>query len=648
MVRYAPVSHSVVALGVAAALASFDVYSADATQGESLEPIVVTATRTAATAFNSPSALTVITADEIKRAGVTSVFEAIRKVGGFAGKLDLSNGGNDKIDLRGFGDAAGSNTVMLINGVRVSETDLSSARLSGIPIELVDRIEVVRGGASVLWGEGATAGVVNVVLKEPKALGGKSVSTVGVGVDSLGGYDLHAATSAAVGELVLDASTRHSSGVGYRANAQSSNDIYSAGAYWARGAFSEQLRIIHDDQFSQWPGDLSFEAFAQNPRQSTQSNQYGRTKETRLISNTQWQDGALSAQLDLGSRYRHFRSANWGGTVGNQQVSPKVAYEWDLSGSKFVQTVGLDYQHWKRGMPSGFSPVEGHQTNRAAYAFSDVMLASGTRINAGVRRELLRKREASSYSSYDRDDAVNAGEFGISHILSAQWQVYARAAKSFRVANFDETSSTPDGKPLLPQTSQDREVGMRWVSGAAAFNARAFRQNTVNEIQYLDITPLVEDFCCNRNLDPVRRQGVELDSKAPVTDRVTVSGSVQVLSAKFTAGAYQGKQRVLVSPRTATARVHYKVDDIQSVFLGGQYLSSSRFSDDFDNSCSIRIPPQVTLDAGYNFDKDGWRLGLVVSNLMDKSSYTYAYSCEKGALYPDNGRIIRASLSKQF
>ena len=648
MVRYAPASHSAVALGVAAALASFNVYSADAAQGETLEPIVVTATRATASAFTSPSALTVITAEDIKRAGVTSVFEAIRKVGGFAGKLDLSNGGNDKIDLRGFGDAAGSNTVLLINGVRVSETDLSSTRLSGIPIELVDRIEVVRGGASVLWGEGATSGVVNVVLKERKALRGQFASTVGAGLDSLGGYDLHASTTATVGELVVDASTRHSSGVGYRANAQSRNDIYSAGVFWSRGAFSEQLRVIHDDQYSQWPGNLSFEEFAQNPRQSTQANQSGRTKETRLISNTLWQDGPLSAQLDLGSRYRHYRSANWGGTVGNQQVSPKVAYEWDLAGSKFVQTVGLDYQHWKRGMPSGFSPIEGHQTNRAAYAFSDVMLASGTRINAGVRRELLRKREASSYSSYDRADAVNAGEFGVSQILSAQWQAYARAAKSFRLANFDENGSTPDGKPLLPQTSQDREVGVRWASGPAAFNARVFRQNTVNEILYLDFTPFDFDYCCNRNLDPVRRQGLELDGKAPVTDRLSVSASIQALSAKFTAGAYQGKQRVLVSPRTATARVHYKMDDLQSVFLGGQYLSSSRFSDDFDNTCATRIPAQVTMDAGYNFDKDGWRMGLVISNLMDKPSYSYAYVCNYGALYPNDGRVIRASLSKQF
>ena len=54
------------------------------------------------------------------------------------------------------------------------------------------------------------------------------------------------------------------------------------------------------------------------------------------------------------------------------------------------------------------------------------------------------------------------------------------------------------------------------------------------------------------------------------------------------------------------------------------------------------------MDAGYNFDKDGWRMGLVISNLMDKPSYSYAYVCNYGALYPNDGRVIRASLSKQF
>ncbi|MGE5451705.1 MAG: TonB-dependent receptor [Acidobacteriota bacterium] len=656
-VRNAPPPHSVMSLSVAAAWACFNftggAWAADVANGESLEPIVVTATRTAATVSNSPAALTVITADDIKRSGAASVHEAIRKIGGFVGRLDLANGGNDKIDLRGFGDASDANTVVLLNGIRMSETDLSGARLSGVPIDLVERIEVLRGGSSVLWGEGASAGVINVVLKEGALKGGGRTSTVGASLDSLGGYGLNVSTTAPVGSWIIDASVRRTSTPGYRADSASDNDIYSAGLFWSEGNLSQQFRVISDSQLSQWPGYMTFEQFKRDPRRSDGSHSFGKTDETRFISNTQWQSGPLHAQMDIGARYRHTDTemwgSPWGNTVGSHQLSPKLTYDFDLGGAnKWVQTLGVDYQHWKRGMPAGLPSSDGTQANRAVYLYSDVELASATRVNAGVRREFVTKHQESAFNGYDRHDAVTAGELGVSQAITSQWQIYGRAAKSFRLANFDENASTPSGLPLLPQTSQDRELGVRWTARSASFNARVFRQDTTHEIMYLDLDPLDFVYCCNRNIDPVRRKGLEVDGKVAVTDTWSVSGSAQVLSAKLRSGPYEGMERVLIAPRSATVRVRYQVDESQSIQVGAQYMSPSRFADDLDNTCARRIPSQVSFDAGYSFEKDGWRLGLVASNLLNRHSYSYAYSCEIGALYPDDGQVIKASLSKQF
>lgn len=651
LVRKAPVSPSAVALGAAAALVSLSAEAAAPAPTESLDTVVVTATRSPASARTATSALTVISADEIRKSGVDTVFEAIRKLGGFVGKQDLSNGGNDTIDLRGFGDATHANTVVLINGIRVSETDLSSARLSGVPVDQIERIEVQRGGSSVLWGEGATSGVIHVVLKDGAALVGPR-SSLGGSIDSLGGYVLHGATAAKVGAWALDATVRRQTNPGYRRNAQSDNDVYSVGASLAEGAWSQQLRLMRDEQFSQWPGPLTFDELRQDRRQSTDDSSWGKSVQTRLISNTQWQAGPWMAQLDASARYRSTTSTYYGSesdsAVSNQQVSPKLSYDLDLSWGQWLQTVGVDFQHWKRGTPEGSAPNSGLQINRAVYAYSDVTVNGGTRVNAGVRREFVNKRETTSWSGYERRDAVTSAEFGVSQAVNDQWQVYGRAARSFRLANFDENASTPNGQPLLPQTSQDRELGLRWAAQGAAFNARVFRQDTTHEILYLDLNPLDRDLCCNRNIDPVRRQGVEVDGKWPVTAKVTVTGSAQSLSARFSEGPYAGKQRVLVSPRSATARVWVALSDSQSIHLGAQYLSSSRFGDDFDNTCPTRIPAQVSVDAGYSFERDGWRMGLVVSNLGDRLNYANAYMCQYGYAYPDPGQVIKASLSKQF
>ena len=145
------------------------------------------------------------------------------------------------------------------------------------------------------------------------------------------------------------------------------------------------------------------------------------------------------------------------------------------------------------------------------YAYSDVSIQGGTRVNAGVRREFVKKRETTSSSGYERSDAVTSAELGLSQALNAQWQVYGRAARSFRLANFDENASTPNGQPLLPQTSQDRELGLRWASQGAAFNARVFPSGHHPRNPVPGPDPLDQDYCCNRNIDPVRRQGVEVD-----------------------------------------------------------------------------------------------------------------------------------------
>ena len=137
--------------------------------GQSLAPIVITGARFDAAAGMAPIGATVITADEIRRAGVTDVNAAIRKIGGVYGRNSLDGSPDFGLDLRGFGTNSSQNLVVVVDGVRVSESELSNVILSTIPVDTVERIEISRGGASVLYGEGATGGVINIVTKRPVA-----------------------------------------------------------------------------------------------------------------------------------------------------------------------------------------------------------------------------------------------------------------------------------------------------------------------------------------------------------------------------------------------------------------------------------------------------------------------------------------------
>ena len=109
---------------------------------------------------------TVILAEEIRQLGATSVNEAIlRSIGAFS-KLNLTGAQDRLIDLRGFGETSASNLVVLVDGVRQNEGDMDGNNLSWIPIEAVQAIEITRGGSSVMYGEGATGGVINILTAD--------------------------------------------------------------------------------------------------------------------------------------------------------------------------------------------------------------------------------------------------------------------------------------------------------------------------------------------------------------------------------------------------------------------------------------------------------------------------------------------------
>ena len=86
-------------------------------------------------------------------------------LGGVYGRQSLNGSSDFGLDLRGFGTNSSQNMVIVVDGVRLSENELSNAILSTIPVDSVDRIEITRGGASVLYGDGATGGVINIVTK---------------------------------------------------------------------------------------------------------------------------------------------------------------------------------------------------------------------------------------------------------------------------------------------------------------------------------------------------------------------------------------------------------------------------------------------------------------------------------------------------
>lgn len=137
-----------------------------------VEEIVVTGSRIKRSDFTSASPITVISGQSIVESGFTNLGEALRNqavagTAGFNQSSILSGGGSSSVDLRNLGQ---SRVLVLINGKRVASfADALSNQavdLSFVPTSLIDRVDILRDGASAIYGSDAISGVVNVILKE--------------------------------------------------------------------------------------------------------------------------------------------------------------------------------------------------------------------------------------------------------------------------------------------------------------------------------------------------------------------------------------------------------------------------------------------------------------------------------------------------
>lgn len=141
----------------------------------SLDEVVVTATRTMKEIQEVPSSISVITAKDMEKKNIHTVRDAI---GQMPGLYINRKGDSSEINLRGFDT---TNILVLVDGVQMNSTYNSSVNLNDIPVDNIERVEVLRGAASSIYGGHAVGGVVNITTKEAKEEGTTATANLSYG-----------------------------------------------------------------------------------------------------------------------------------------------------------------------------------------------------------------------------------------------------------------------------------------------------------------------------------------------------------------------------------------------------------------------------------------------------------------------------------
>ena len=636
---------------------------AAAPTGAALATVSVTGSRFDADPSLAPIGATIISADEIRRAGVSDVNAAIRKIGGVYGRQSLDGSPDFGLDLRGFGTNSSQNLVIVLDGVRLSENELSNAILSTIPIDTVDRIEITRGGASVLYGDGATGGVINIVTRRAAANTRRASVFVEGGQFRAG--ELRVSGAQAWDGFAADATLDTQRSDNYRDNNDFKQTNFSGGAQWFANQFDRiGFRYEGARQDMRFAGSLTEAEFNANPRQAKTPNDYGSLDSDRLTVFGQTRVAGHDVAADLSYRKKTvdatYVSSAYHSTAESKtwQFSPRVRKLGAINGMVNELVAGVDFIKWERtglGYFAGAasSNADANQKSKALYLRDELRFdaAHEGRVSAGVRREIFDQDYADPLSSaaYNKVLGLNAWELQASYMPVANLTVFGKLGQSYRVANADESSYTPVfNKALDAQQSHDAELGLSYATAMQKITARVFRHNLTNEIFY-DPT-LNFGYGANTNLDPTRRQGVELDAEQKINAAWAVSAHYQHVQAKFRAGVNDGKEMVLVPKNTLSARLSWTGQG-QNADVGVQWTDQQRYGDDFTNQCKAQMPGFATLDARYARQFGQWEWAVSGQNLSDKQYYSYAYSCTTGinkGIYPSNGRQLKISARYDF
>jgi len=666
-----------------------------------LREVVVTATRFEEPAGERPVNLSVIPREAIANTPARTLPELLALQPGLTVR-ELYGGGASgaTVDLRGFGAVAGQNTLVLIDGRPLNDTDLSAVSWSTLPLSAIERVEILRGSGAVQYGAGASAGVINVITRMARA--GERSAEAALQAGSLGTLSQTFNGNLGSGPLSLRLYATHQETDGWRANGGSTLDIGQADLRWRDGPNTVTARLSLDRQMNRLPGARQVQPSAgvnqleANPRGTSTPLDYAVRDGARASIDF---DRALAfGDLNLGLGWRNKTQDayfDFGGFPNYSErelsvlsITPRVRIIHALGPARVSTTLGVDLYRWDYRLASTDLPgnigrpantVDASQDNTAVYLASTATFdRTGTTLTAGLRRE----RYASDATDV-HDPAAPGGAFGSSagagrqslhqtawdlglrQSLGGNWSVLGRAGRSFRFANIDEiygttATFTREFQFLRPQVATGGEVGLDYTTAVAGARLALHRQDVDDEIRLDPFTSGVG----NTNLPALRRQGAEVGGWWQAAPALRLTLAYTYIEARFREGVLPGAP--FTQTNVALAGRTVPLVPAQQLALGASWkpraeltlsgslrtVSSAVMENDEGNTLAARIPGHTLVDLRAAWDTRSWQFALAVNNMFDQRYYNYAvrsqFVPDRYNAYPLPGRTALATVAYRF
>lgn len=644
-------------------------------------------------AVNTAADVTVIDRATVEQSGSLSVPDLLQKEANVLVRSSSGNGNDGQISMRGFGDNSHLRVLVLVDGHKVNRPDMGGIEWQAIPLSNVERIEVLRGGQTVLYGNHALSGVVKVTTKRSEGEALRSHAEMGSYGYRSGAFEY----DNAAGDFDFRMGAHANAYDGFRSNsATRASNVNGTVGWYPNDTDVITFRWSTGQSRTEFPGSLDYAEMKNDPSQSANEDDSSENWNSlaTLLYETERDWGAGRLNSGVSYRRREVDYSSFDTFYDNDQLGLSLGPRVRLGDENTFVLVGADLAYDDLRVDRYFSQArmdvlaEGKFNRMAAapYIFAQKTVAKKMVFSGGARFEyagtdnlyteyvreqvpamidtIFGPRPNPDYKnppdvrddvSYDGfvDKQGWAAELSVSRELSDELRVWGGYDRVYRYPTLDEVAayqgyplSDPLNENLDPETGNNFEVGVRYEGSQWTWSLAGYYLGMDDEIAFSEYTDSTTGqlIRLNENIGSTRRLGTDVEL---AVNRSWYGGSTRwsLVDARMRGGEEEGNRVPLVpwahgtttvwvylSPEIKFSALHTVVSE---QYQGNDEENQLRKMDAY-SLLGLRMNVALTEHAD---------LTVMMDNVLDEQ---YASSAYSGGFYPSIGRSFRVNLKVEF
>ena len=608
-------------------------YAADETAVYTLNPVVVTATRTEKQDLDVPATTTVLTAKEIKDSGYKNIFDAIdNQVGisstgyGDAGQdFGLSSG---RTIVRGFDRG----TLVMVNGVPMNLKNYNG--IDSIPTDMVEKVEIVRGASGTLYGAEAMGGVVNIITKQSEGKTSGSVS------GTVGNYYKDYNVTVNTDRFIISAGKEYSDKYTH------SNDFPRGSTYnWWIGkgnkdriAISGKLTEELTANFFYVNSDITRGGYNTDSLTGAIGKWYNyRYRGTRATTGLSYAGKNNGIKATVGYNYYKidgddFISKTTPKLESNAKMDSYVAdiqKQWNINDDSLI--VGYTYRRenyegtTKTKIYDGTKQFKNaHRNDNALYISYDKKFSDKFSTTFGLRGE--------SYKDMGTSEKVALPQLQTLYKINDDTSWYINVGRAFQMPPVDSYYTSKNYTNIVPERGWNYETGLKKVDGNKSYKVAVYHMTFKNKFGWSGTKKLGPDgqqYVVNKG--DFKNTGVELEFTNKVNEHWKYNLGLGLSNPKlYDKSAANPKWTQDSAKIDIAAGVTYSNEKLTSnitfKYLGDResYVGSDVNYKSVDFG---QVPSRIRLNWNTSYDiTPNDSISLMLNNLLDRKNYANRYS----------------------